>query len=84
MRVVMPKWYKYVIFIWLLTGLPIYILGQGFMGIEQGAFTWESLLINLQPPTKNIGAFITWLIPTVLIFLPILAAPFAIRFRRSR
>jgi hypothetical protein len=72
------RWYYLVLFTWMLTGLPIYVLGEGFAGPEYGAFTLKRFFKTLVPPVGSTDAFVSWLIPTILVLLPILLLPWAI------
>jgi hypothetical protein len=63
----------------MCTGLPIYLLSQGFSGAES-AFTLNFFLKGLTPPTRA-EPLIYWAIATTLVLLPLLAIPFALRGR---
>lgn len=70
------RWYWLVLALWLVTGLPIYLLGQGMFG--QSIFDVFGFIRDIRIPTSSWDAFITWFIPMVLIFMPFLFLPFAL------
>jgi uncharacterized membrane protein YhaH (DUF805 family) len=82
MKVRVRRWYWGVLLIWLGTGLPIYVIGEGFAGPENGAFTLTAFLRSLAPPSGGVDIITPWAIGTALILLPILALPAAIRITR--
>lgn len=73
----LARWYRWVILLWLVTGLPIYLLGQGMAG--KSIFDFGDFIRNLALPTSSLDVFLSLLIPKILIFLPILCLPFAVR-----
>lgn len=83
MKVRLGRWYWLVWVIWLGTGLPIYVVGEGFAGPEHGAFTVDAFLRSLIPQTGSLEVFAGWGIGTTLILLPVLSFPFAIRLIRQ-
>ena len=86
MKLKVARWYMWVLLTWALSGLPIYVIGQGFVGTKNGAFTLEGFFASLAYPLpiNSLTAFLTWLVPTILMLLPILTIPFAIRISSSR
>ena len=64
---------------WCVTGLPIYLLGEGMAGDD--AFSLGGLVESLKPPTSSWDAFATWLVPTIMVFFPVLLLPLAVRRR---
>jgi uncharacterized membrane protein YhaH (DUF805 family) len=76
------RWYWVVVGVWLVTGLPIYLIGQGFAGPDNGAFTLSLLLRSLRPPLSDIGVFLEWLLIVLLMFLPLILLPWAIIWKR--
>jgi hypothetical protein len=68
-------WYWIALGIWCVTGLPFYVLSEGFAGDD--AFTLLGFLRSLNPPTSSWAAFSTWLVPTMIILCPLLLLPFA-------
>jgi uncharacterized membrane protein YhaH (DUF805 family) len=78
------KWYWAVVAVWCVTGLPLYLLGQGFAGPEKGAFTLSLLIESLTPPANaSAGALINILLFGLVILLPLVAFPFAITRKRG-
>ena len=83
MKIKIRRWYWGIMAVWAITGLPIYLIGQGFAGPEHGAFTIGLLVRSLTPPAFDSPAFTYWLIGTTLQLLPLLMLPFALRVRRN-
>jgi hypothetical protein len=75
------KWYLGVLSIWLVTGLPIYLLSQGMFG-GPDAFTLRAFWELLKPRLGSALGLYEWLTTTILILLPLLCLPWA--FRRAR
>jgi uncharacterized membrane protein YhaH (DUF805 family) len=69
------KWYWIALFIWAMTGLPLYIGSQGMFG--QSIFDVFGFISGLAVPTSSWDAFITWFIPILIIFFPLLLLPWA-------
>jgi hypothetical protein len=76
------RWYRWVLLFWCITGLPIYLLGQGMAG--KSIFDFGNFIRNLALPTSSLDVFVSVLVPTILIFLPILCLPFAVRKSPNR
>jgi hypothetical protein len=59
-----------ILLLWVFTGLPIFIVGNGFLGDD--AFTLRGVIGALRPDTESMGAFLSWFVGWALILFPLL------------
>lgn len=70
------KWYWAVLAIWIITGLPMIIIGVGFAGPD--LFSLEGLLSIFTPDFRGFRDFFSWLLAFSVAFAPGLLLPFAV------
>lgn len=73
------RWYRILLVIWLFTGLPIFLLSIGLFDIITPMSILTALFNVITPQTERLDIFIYWLFGFIIIFLPVLAIPFALR-----
>lgn len=73
------RWYWIVLGLWVFTGLPVYLLGQGMGG--NSIFDMSALFRNFGLPTSSWEVFLSRLVPLLFIIFPLLVLPFAISRR---
>ena len=73
------KWYWAVLLVWMITGLPVAVVGVGFAGPE--IFSLEGILSIFTPNIQSSKGFVTWFISFFIVFSPVLLLPLAIKIR---
>lgn len=68
----MRKWYKFSILFWLVTAAPIIVLGVGMGGG------------SLKPPRSGTLDVALWALSALILFYPIVLAPFGFRGEGTR
>jgi hypothetical protein len=71
------QWYYGVLGLWVITGLPLLVLGIGFAGPE--IFTPGGIITALTPPLDSLGDFSTWLLAWIVVLAPFVTLPFALK-----
>lgn len=79
---VIRRWYWAVLALWCVTGLPIYALGQGMAG--DSVFDVFAAARDFNVPTDDLFLFLTRLVPWLIVLMPVVALPFALKRKRNR
>jgi hypothetical protein len=70
----LKSWYKVLVLIWLITGLPVLILGYGFSGRQ---FSLPD------PEFMGVVDIAFWVIGWSFVLSPLIAAPFGLKRRHN-
>ena len=79
----LPAWFWAVMVIWVLLGIPSFILAQGFRGHfsllpDPPPFLWATNLVDQTAGT------VAWAVAILIVYMPLFALPALLLWRRRQ